>query len=110
MLKNTILGISFLLELIILAAFSYWGFHYSTTTLIRWIAGISAPLLIVLFWSKRMAPLALNRYTSIRYGVIKLIIFELASACLYVSSQQTLGLTLAFFSPIFIAIETFVVQ
>jgi hypothetical protein len=107
MLKSFNLGISFLLELAVLAALSYFGFHLTTTVWLHWLAGIGLPLAMGIFWSQYMAPLAPKHFVGTPYAILKFIIFEAGALGLYASNQHTLGITLATASALNITIDLF---
>jgi hypothetical protein len=43
-LKIINIGLSFILELVMLAAFGYWGFYGDKSTLLKWALGIGIPV------------------------------------------------------------------
>ncbi len=52
------LALAFLLELCLLAAFCYWGFHANAGWPIKVALGIGLPLVVAVFWGMFMAPRA----------------------------------------------------
>lgn len=54
------LAIRFFLELAGVAAAAFWGFHLGDTATVHWLAGVAAPVLVVVVWARVMAPNARN--------------------------------------------------
>lgn len=52
---------SFFLELAMLAAFAYGGFHFGDNRVMHYFLGIGIPVLVIIFWAKYMAPKAVSR-------------------------------------------------
>lgn len=75
--------VSFLLELAMLGAISFWGFHAGNTSLIKWLLGLGIPLLVIVFWSVFMAPQANNRIAWPWLPVVSLLLFLISAAALY---------------------------
>lgn len=48
--------LSFLLELGMLAAFCYTGFHLAVSPGWQYGLGIGVPVIVLIFWAKKMAP------------------------------------------------------
>lgn len=76
---------SFFLELAMLAALSYSGFHYGDNRIIQYLLGIGIPLLIIIFWAKYMAPKAANRLSFPWLHLVTFLLFEASAAVLYLS-------------------------
>jgi hypothetical protein len=60
-LKTANLGLSFLLELAMLASAVYWGFAAHRGLVVRLLTGVGIPVLLVVFWALFMAPQAARR-------------------------------------------------
>ncbi|MRR31350.1 DUF2568 domain-containing protein [bacterium] len=88
-------GVSFLLELTALAAFGYWGFHTGRSDLMKWVLGIGAPLVMIVFWALFMAPRSSNRLNATAGIIVSSVIFLLAAATLYFSGVHELAVILA---------------
>lgn len=87
--------VSFLLELAMLGAFAFWGFHAGNGTMMKWLLGIGIPVLVVIFWSVFMAPRAGHRMTWPWLPIISLGLFLLSAAALYAAGKPALALSLA---------------
>ncbi len=94
-LKNINLGVAFLLELAMLAAFAYWGLQTDASLPVRIVLGIGAPLLAALIWSRFMAPRSTTRLTGALYYLLKLILFGLAVIALAAAGQSTVAVVFA---------------
>lgn len=90
-IKSVNLGVAFLLELCLLAAFSYIGFHVGFDVTMGWVAGIGLPLLVAVVWGKVLAPRATTRLKMPWLLILKLVLFTLATVGLLVTGAQSLG-------------------
>jgi hypothetical protein len=91
-LKALNLGITFLLELCMLAALAYWGFQTSDNLPVRIILGIGAPVLAAVIWGRFLAPKSTTRLTGLAYLALKFILFGLAAIALAAAGQPTLAI------------------
>lgn len=89
--KNANLALSFLLEPCALVAFGYWGFKTGRNSLMKFVLGISAPLLMAVFRDMFLAPKANIPLPQALNLVPKLVVFGLASPALYVSGRPALA-------------------
>ena len=97
-LKGINIALSFLLELAMLIAIGYWGYHGSPNTLTRWTLAIGLPLILVIVWGIFFAPRSNRRLPAIPGSLLSLGLFLLAAFALYQSDQPTAGITLAIIS------------
>ncbi len=95
LLKNTNLGLSFLLELCAMAAFAYWGFQAGAGTLIKIALALVAALLSARVWGLLASPRAPRRLPGWQLLAFKVLFFGLAAAALFVAGQPALGTALA---------------
>jgi hypothetical protein len=93
-LKTLNLGIAFFLEIAMLAAFVYWGFHINIGLVGRILLGIGVPTLVIIAWAIWLAPTAVQRLGMPWLVVLKVVIFGLASLCLYLSNKKSLAFSL----------------
>jgi hypothetical protein len=93
-LKTLNLSLAFFLELAMLAAFAYWGFHTGQTTIVKIGLGIGIPLLVAVIWGLFMAPNSSMQFQGAAYLALKLVLFGLAVAALIRISNDTLGIVL----------------
>jgi hypothetical protein len=93
-LKTVNLALAFILELAMLAAFAYWGFHTGGTTLTRIIFGIGIPILAAAIWGVFMAPNSSRRLNGGAYLGLKVLLFGLAVAALIGAGQVVAGIVL----------------
>lgn len=87
--------VSFLLELAMLGALSFWGFHAGSTGLINWLLGLGIPLLVVIFWGTFMAPNAKNRIAWPWLPVVSLLLFLISAAALYSVGERSIAVAFA---------------
>ncbi|WJH33689.1 YrdB family protein [Paenibacillus sp. CC-CFT747] len=76
------LTIRFLLEIVILVALSYWGFHLDSELLIQIVLGLGLPLVTAITWGKIISPKATIKLPLIGVILIELLIFGAAFLCL----------------------------
>ncbi len=95
LVKNTNLGLSFLLELCAMAAFAYWGYQASTGTFVRIALALAAALLAAVVWGLLAAPRAPRRLKGWQLLVFKLLFFALSAAALAATGQPILAVILA---------------
>lgn len=81
-------AISFFLELSMLAAFAYAGFHFGNRFAIQLLAGIGIPALVIVFWAKYMAPKAKKRLSFPWLHLVTFGLFEASAVALYCSGAQ----------------------
>ena len=95
MLKFIQLALAFALELAMLAAFAYWGFHTGGSALARLLLGIGVPLLVAVIWGVFMAPKSTRRLQGAAYLAVKVVLFGLAAVALVAAGQSLAGIALA---------------
>lgn len=83
MIKSINEALSFFLELAMLAAFAYAGFHFGDQQWLHYLLGIGIPVLMIIFWAKRMAPKAQQQLPYPYLLIVTLILFEAAAFSLY---------------------------
>jgi hypothetical protein len=80
--------LAFLLELAMLAAYGYWGFHVGHAFALQLALGIGVPVVIVVIWAKWLAPRATKRLKMPWLVLVKAVLFGLAAYALYLSDQR----------------------
>lgn len=93
--KGIVYSILFLLELGALAAFSYWGFKVDASKIVKLLLGIGTPIAVAIFWGAFIAPKAQFHLSRLLLILLKIIVFGLAAAALYVSEQRTFAFAFA---------------
>jgi hypothetical protein len=93
-LKSLNLALAFFLELCMLAAFVYWGFHLDTNIFFQIIAGVGVPLVVIILWGIWLAPNADLRLGLGWLVLLKTVLFGLASIALILSGQSRFGIGL----------------
>lgn len=93
LLKQLNIALSFVLEIAMLAAYAYWGYHAVTGPL-RWLLAIAAPLLAAVVWGLLLAPKARRRVGSTAGIALSTVLFLLAALALFTSGQPGLGIAM----------------
>ncbi len=91
-LKGLNLALAFLLELVMLVAFGYWGFNTGDSTLLHWILGLGVPLIAIVIWGIFNAPNSKRRLPQMPRTVLELVMFGLAALALVAAGQTTAGI------------------
>jgi len=94
-LKTINLGVTFLLELAMLAALAYWGLQTDASIPLRIVLGVGASLLAALIWARFMAPKSTRRLTGTAYLALKFVLFGAAALALAAARQPTLAIVFA---------------
>ncbi len=89
------LALAFLLELCLLAAFCYWGFHTNTSLPAKVALGIGLPLAVAVFWGMFMAPRARYPVSRPLYWINYCILFGIGALMLAFAGQLTLAIVFA---------------
>jgi len=93
--KSINLALAFLLELAMLAAYSYWGFQTGNNVILKLVLGIGIPLLVAVVWGFFMAPNSPRRLQGAAYLALKVALFGLAIAALIAVGNRALGIVFA---------------
>lgn len=87
-----VLAAFFVLELIAIVVFSYWGYRADAGQPIDILLAIAIPLAVVVLWGMFLAPKASVPALSLpTRTALKFVVFALASAALYESGHHALG-------------------
>ena len=93
--------VAFLLELVMLAIFGYWGFKSDHTQALKWIAGFGLPLIAIVLWGIFAAPRSAHRLPFPYQILFGWALFGLAGYMLYQTGHKTMAalfLSIAFLS------------
>ena len=88
-------ALAFILELAMLAAFGYWGFHGDKSLLAKWILGIGLPVITAVIWGMYLAPRAAHRLGNISGNLLSLILFLCGAAALLYTGHTSLAIIFA---------------
>lgn len=87
--KNLNKGLSFLLELVMLAALAYWGFTIGSSTLVKVLLGVGAPLVAIIIWGIYNAPRSARRLPTGPRILLELLMFTVTALALVHAGQPT---------------------
>jgi hypothetical protein len=90
-LKTANLGLSFLLELCMLAGLGYWGFKTGQGWGVKVLLGIGAPLLAAAVWGVFAAPAARTRLKGFSLALLEIFLLGSGAAALYFAGQNRLA-------------------
>lgn len=88
-LKGINLGLRFLIEILALVIFGYWGFHVSQGTFMKYLLGIGTPVLVAVIWGMFGSPKAPYGLTGVPYLLFEVFIFCLPAVVLFVIGKQS---------------------
>ena len=74
--------LAFLVELVALGIFAWWGWDTGSTTLARWLLAVGLPLVTAVVWGLFAAPTATRGTPAVRW-IVKVLVFGLAGAALW---------------------------
>jgi Protein of unknown function (DUF2568) len=94
-LKNANLALAFFLELAVLAALGYWGFHTGPNIFMKIGFGIGLPVIAIVIWALWGAPRSATRLRGFWFLLLQIIFFGSAAIALYTAQQHTLGIVFA---------------
>ncbi|MBK9924724.1 MAG: YrdB family protein [Anaerolineales bacterium] len=94
MLKFLNSALAFFLELAMLIAFGYWGFHGERSVWLKWLLGIGIPVLTAVIWGYFFAPNSAHRLNMIAGALLSSLLFLIAAAALYQIGHTVLVLTM----------------
>ena len=90
--QYAIISIFFLLEMVMLVSFMYWGFHLDTSLLVKILFGIGTPILVAIIWGTFIAPKASIPVSVPIRILLQIILFSSAAVALYFSEKGTLAI------------------
>jgi hypothetical protein len=94
-IKNANLALAFFLELGVLAALGYWGFHTGQGVIARIALGIGIPLLAVVVWGLFGAPKAVLPLDGPWHLLLQVVFFGSAALALFAAGQRVAGVVFA---------------
>ncbi|WP_163536164.1 YrdB family protein [Gracilibacillus sp. YIM 98692] len=89
-----ILSMRFLLEIITIASFSYYGFKLDASLFIKGLAGIGIPLLIMIIWGFFGSPAAPFLLKGKAHVLLEIVIYSFAALVLIRTGHPILGTSL----------------
>jgi hypothetical protein len=94
-LKTANLALAFLLELVAIGAFAYFGFTAGGSTIINIVLGIGLAVVSIVLWGIFAAPKSTRRLKGTALLVFKLVFFALAALALFAAGSTTLAVVFA---------------
>jgi Protein of unknown function (DUF2568) len=89
------LTVAFLIEVVALVAFAWWGFHLSEAGWVRALVGVGVPIVTAVAWGLFLAPRATFKLPRVVQLVLKAVVFGAATAAIIASSSLLLGIVFA---------------
>src|SRR5688572_23753388 len=89
---SALYAITFFLELAMLRALGYWGWHMGDAFLSKIVLVISTPSSAAIIWGAFMSPKAKWRLKGLAYLALKSVLFGWAALSLYAAGQPTLAI------------------
>ena len=86
------LGLRFLLELAGVGALGYWGYASGGVGVVRLVAGIAAPFLLIVVWGMLLAPKARSPLTRRQRTLAGTVILEMSAAALMAVGATAIGI------------------
>lgn len=91
MFSYILMPIIFLVEIVALVAYGYWGFYIGKGIGMKLLLGVGTPLLVAFFWGLFLAPKATFPVNTPLLILLKFIVFGLASFVVYTTGKHTLA-------------------
>jgi hypothetical protein len=96
-IKNANLALAFFMELGVLVALGYWGFHTGAGIITRIILGIGIPVIAIVVWGILGAPNSAWQLQGLWFLALSVVWFGSAALGLFVAGQRKLGIAFALF-------------
>jgi hypothetical protein len=87
------LSVRFLLEIALIVIFGYWGFKTGSSTLMKIVLGIGAPILFAVVWGAFLAPKSSLRLHEPWLFLLEIFVIGLAAWSLYQTSRTLMPIT-----------------
>ena len=94
-LKNINSLVAFLLELCLLTALAYCGFHLSFNKPVQIGLALALPVLAIMLWGRFAAPKAQKRLRYPYLSLFKFLLFAISVVLLFMVGKHRLGIALA---------------
>jgi hypothetical protein len=89
------LVLRFIVEVLGIAALAYAGFHIPGSALVKAVAGIGAPLVLIIVWALVVAPNTSNGLQQVHKDLIGTVLLLLAAGALALTGRSALGIGFA---------------
>ncbi|MEO6905794.1 MAG: YrdB family protein [Ginsengibacter sp.] len=94
-IKSINIALAFFLEIAMLVAFGYFGFHYSQNTVMKYMLMITLPLIAMVLWGYFSAPKSKHRLQQPSRVVFVLTVFGAAIFFLNMTGETLLAAVFA---------------
>ena len=95
LIKTLNLGLKFLIEIFMLAAFAYFGWKITRITIVKYALPVLLLIVVILLWSRFAAPRSATRLPFAKRVAFGIVLFLLAAIALFLAGQPTLALVFA---------------
>ncbi|WP_433287045.1 YrdB family protein [Pseudonocardia sp. CA-142604] len=85
------LGLAFVVELVALGIFAFWGWRFGSSTPVRLLLAVGLPVLPAVIWGLFAAPTA-NHGGPVVAAIVKIAVFGLAGLALWNLDHRVLGM------------------
>jgi hypothetical protein len=105
MVNGIRMTVAFLLEVAMLVALAYWGFHTGDGIVLKLVFGLGAPVLAGVVWGLFVAPKASHPLPVAGRFVVEVVVFAAGAAALWSAGQRTLAIGYGVFVVLSVASE-----
>lgn len=90
-IKNVNLLLRLILELCVVVSVGYWGFHIRGSSVMKWVIGFGAPIIILIIWGTFIAPKSAHQLPAALRLCLELIVFGTGAFALWVCGFPNLA-------------------
>ncbi len=91
-------GIVFLLEIVMIISFAWFGFQKGTNMYVKWMLAAALPVVAILLWGYFAAPKSSHRLSMPYLAFFRAMMFLAASWCLYKCNKTSAAISVAILS------------
>jgi hypothetical protein len=90
-IKNVNLLLRLILELCVVVSVGYWGFHIRGGSVVKWIVGMGAPIILMVIWGTFIAPNSAHQLPAPLRLCLELVVFGIGACALWASGFSNLA-------------------